>query len=58
MHDRNLQENDYSKEAVREFVGFFIGWLTGHILIMNRAITDNTLTDINTSDFEKEIKKN
>lgn len=49
MHDKTLQESNYSKESVREFLGFFIGWLTGHILVMDRAITDRSLDDINAS---------
>ncbi len=49
MHDKALQESDYSKEAVKEFVGFFIGWLTGHILIEDKAITDDTIKLISTS---------
>lgn len=47
MHDKILQESNYSKESVREFLGFFIGWLTGHILVMDRAITDKSFNNIN-----------
>lgn len=60
MHDRALQESNYSKEKVREFVGFFSGWLTGHILVMDKAITDSTLRKINALDIsvnEKIIKE-
>lgn len=60
MHDKTLQESDYSKESVREFLGFFTGWLTGHILVMDRAITDKSLDNINTSSIsvnEKIIKE-
>lgn len=60
MHDKVLQESDYSKESVREFVGFFTGWLTGHILVMDRAITDKSLDNINESPItvnEKIIKE-
>lgn len=51
MHDKVLQEGDYSKESVRNFVGFFIGWLTGHILVMDKAITGKTFDDVNTSNI-------
>lgn len=60
LHDMILQKSDYSKESVREFVGFFTGWLTGHILVMDKAITDHTLDKINASDIsvsEKIIKE-
>lgn len=36
---KELAEMDYSKEAVRHLMGFMAGWLTGHILIEDRAIT-------------------
>lgn len=59
MHDKVLTESDYSKEAVREFIAFFTGWLTGHILVMDRAITDSSFEDINEANIsvtEKIIK--
>lgn len=37
--EKDLEENDYSSEAVRHFIGISLGWLTGHILIEDRAIT-------------------
>lgn len=37
--DKVLVESDYSEESMREFIAFFAGWLTGHILIEDRAIT-------------------
>lgn len=37
--EKKLIETDYSEEAVGEFVGILAGWLTGHILIEDRAIT-------------------
>lgn len=41
-------------------MGFFTGWLTGHILVMDRAITDKPLDNINESPItvnEKIIKE-
>lgn len=34
-----LYESDFSAEAVRRFIGVCTGWLTGHIIIEDRAIT-------------------
>lgn len=36
--DRLLRESDFSTEAVQRFIGVCTGWLTGHILIEDRAI--------------------
>ena len=37
--EKDLVESDYSREAMQHFVGISLGWLTGHILIEDRAIT-------------------
>lgn len=37
--EKDLVESDYSTEAVRHFLGICIGWLTGHILSEDYAIT-------------------
>lgn len=37
--EAKLIETDFSKEAINEFVGLLAGWLAGHILIEDRAIT-------------------
>lgn len=37
-----LYESDFSAEAVRRFIGVCTGWLTGHIIIEDRAITGQT----------------
>lgn len=34
-----LISSDYSPEAVEEFISIFVGWLTGHILVEDQAIT-------------------
>ena len=34
-----LEEQDYSKESVRHFVGICLGWLNAHIMIEDYAIT-------------------
>ena len=36
--EEELEESDYSAEAVRHFIGNSIGWLTGHIMIEDYAI--------------------
>lgn len=37
--ERELYATDFSTKAVQRFIGVCIGWLTGHILIEDRAIT-------------------
>lgn len=37
--ERELIEEDFSKDSVEHFIGIFSGWLTGHIMIEDRAIT-------------------
>ncbi|MDE7225099.1 MAG: hemerythrin family protein [Acetatifactor sp.] len=37
--ERELEEQNYSIESVQHFLGFCVGWLNGHILVEDRAIT-------------------
>ena len=37
--EAELEEQDYSKESVRHFLGICIGWLNAHIMIEDYAIT-------------------
>ena len=37
--ERALYDSDFSTEAVQRFIGVCVGWLTGHIMIEDRAIT-------------------
>ncbi len=37
--ERALYASDFSTEAVQRFIGVCTGWLTGHIIIEDRAIT-------------------
>lgn len=37
--ERELYATDFSTEAVQHFIGVCTGWLTGHIIIEDRAIT-------------------
>lgn len=37
--EQDLVESDYSTDAIRHFLGISLGWLTGHIMIEDRAIT-------------------
>lgn len=34
-----LEEQNYSEEAVQHFLGICLGWLSGHIMMTDRAIT-------------------
>lgn len=40
--ERLLYDSNFSTEAVQRFIGVCTGWLTGHILIEDRAITGET----------------
>lgn len=44
MLEAKLAESNYSKEAISEFVGVFVGWLTGHILVEDQAITGKAVS--------------
>lgn len=37
--EKDLIENDYSLDSMQHFLGICIGWLTGHIMVEDRAIT-------------------
>ena len=37
--ERELEEQQYSMESIQHFLGICIGWLNGHIMIEDRAIT-------------------
>lgn len=37
--EKSLVESDYSEEEMEHFLGFCLGWLTGHIMIEDRALT-------------------
>lgn len=37
--EKYIVESGYSTESVKQFLGICIGWLTGHIMIEDRAIT-------------------
>lgn len=37
--EEDLVESDYSEESMSHFLGFCLGWLTGHIMIEDRVFT-------------------
>lgn len=39
-----LESTEYARESVRKFVSVFIGWLSAHILIEDRAITGKAIS--------------
>lgn len=40
--EQELEEQEYSTEAIQHFLGICIGWLNGHIMIEDFAITGRT----------------
>jgi len=41
--EKELEEQNYSKESVSHFLGICVGWLNGHIIIEDLAITGRTI---------------
>lgn len=41
--EREMEEQGYSKESVSHFLGICVGWLNGHIIIEDQAITGRTI---------------
>lgn len=37
--EKDLTTSDYSQESMQHFIGICLGWLTGHIMVEDRAIT-------------------
>lgn len=40
--EKELEDSNYSEESIQHFLGICLGWLTGHIMIEDRAITGRT----------------
>ncbi|MCM1113595.1 MAG: hypothetical protein NC399_10120 [Muribaculum sp.] len=62
--EREMEEMNYSVESVRHFLGICIGWLTGHIMIEDRAITGrvpnkwvHSAPEIEWEDLEKAVSQ-
>ncbi|MCI9073389.1 MAG: hypothetical protein HFH80_11445 [Lachnospiraceae bacterium] len=60
--ERELEEQNYSTEAVHHFLGLCIGWLNGHIMVEDYAISGKTArkwvhqaSDDETASLEKAI---
>lgn len=53
--ERELYATDFSTKAVQRFIGVCIGWLTGHILIEDRAITGKTAGEFTPPRMDDEL---
>lgn len=42
--EKDLVSSDYSEESIQHFIGICLGWLTGHIMVEDRAITGRIAT--------------
>lgn len=42
--ESNLEKTNYSKFAMEQFLGVCVSWLSGHIMVEDRAITGKTTT--------------
>lgn len=52
--ERAMEKSDFSAESVGQFVGICLAWLTGHIMVEDRAITGRVASRWD-SDQEEEI---
>ena len=60
--ERELEEENYSTEAVQHFLGLCIGWLNGHVMVEDYAISGKTshkwihqASDNETASLEKAV---
>lgn len=53
--ERKLVDSDYAKEDVMEFLGIFLGWLTSHILLEDRAITGRAISHFHVKQEDKSL---
>ncbi|MGN1350792.1 MAG: bacteriohemerythrin [Anaerovoracaceae bacterium] len=51
--EQDLEENSYSQESIKRYIGIFSGWLTGHILVEDQAITGKQKSRYTLPDDEK-----
>lgn len=42
--EQKLRDNDFSREAISEFAAVLLGWLAGHIMIEDKAITGKAVS--------------
>lgn len=43
-YEKKLAESDYSEEVILQFMAVVTGWLVGHIMVEDRAITGRTIS--------------
>lgn len=53
--EKELEETNYSVDSVRHFLGVCIGWMTGHTLIEDQAITGKTASKWSDLPHEEDI---
>lgn len=53
--ERELYATDFSTQAVQHFIGVCIGWLTGHIVIEDRAITGKLPGELTPPSMDDEL---
>lgn len=53
--ERELYATNFSTEAVQHFIGVCVGWLTGHIMIEDRAITGRTAGEFEPPQTDDEL---
>lgn len=53
--ERLLYESDFSTEMVQRFIGVCTGWLTGHIIMEDRAITGGGINELTPMRLDDEL---
>ncbi len=53
--ERLLYASDFSTEMVQRFIGVCTGWLTGHIIIEDRAITGEDISELASMRLDSEL---
>lgn len=54
--ERKLEESGYSEQAVEDLLGVCMGWLTGHIMIEDRKITQSDVRPEGPAQNEEDIQ--
>lgn len=54
--EKDLMDSDYSPESIQHFLGICLGWLTGHIMVEDCAISGRTVNKWNKDKTGTEIQ--
>ena len=55
--EKDLTSSNYSRESIQHFIGICLGWLTGHIMVEDRAITGRIANKWGKAKMGKDVGK-